>query len=80
MGAYAAIDVLLSIFSPQFTKYSNSFLFEVTAALLRFYKTSLENRSFAIYNGASALASDAGSAPCKVKRREALKSPKYDDI
>jgi len=80
IGACAAIEVLLSIFSPQFTKYSNSFLLELTAALFKFYKTSLEKRSFAIYKGASALASEAGSAPCSVNKRDDLKSPKYDDI
>ena len=80
MGAYAAIEVLVSMFSPQFTKYSNSFLLDVTAALFKVCKTPLEKRSFAIFRGASAFASEAGSAPCNVKSLEALKSPKYEEM
>lgn len=74
------MELLLSMSSPQFTKYYNSFLFDVTAALFKVCKTSLVNLSFAMFKGASAFVLDAGSAPCNVKSLDALKSPKYEEM
>lgn len=80
IGAWPTIELLSSMFSPQLTRYSRSFVFEVVAASFKFCKTSLLNLSFPTSRGAYALSADEVSAPFKVKSLDDLKSPKYDDI